>query len=349
MLLPACYRIGKKSLRVSNPDFQDAYDQMMIERTITQISHNKFIVLLKNNKPLQVWTGSTNFTAGGIFGQSNVGHVVRDATVAQKYFQYWEKLRTNPKRKSLKTDLPDEGMRNWTVLQQPDLKGSPPPNSITPVFSPRLTTAMLDWYADRLGAAKNSVFFTAAFSVADEIFKKVMKKKRSSRNQPFLRYLLLESNKGIMRKKCREMAKNPQNRIAWGDIRGTRDDDDEHKQFIETLTGLNDHVQYLHTKYMLIDPLSDDPTVITGSANFSKNSTVNNDENMLIIRGNTRVADIFLGEFMRLFRHFYVRNRLNELSAEKAKKADYLTPDDSWTKPHYKKGTQEYAQRLLFK
>ena len=100
---------------------------------------------------------------------------------------------------------------------------------------------------------------------------------------------------------------------------------------------------------MLIDPLSDDPTVITGSANFSKNSTVNNDENMLIIRGNTRVADIFLGEFMRLFRHFYVRNRLNELSAEAAKNADYLTPDDSWTKPHYKKGTQEYKQRLLFK
>lgn len=334
---------------VSNPDYQDAYDQMMIERTITQISHNKFIVLLKNNKPLQVWTGSTNFTAGGIFGQSNVGHVVRDKTVAQKYFQYWEKLRTNPKRKSLKTDLPDEGIRNWTVLQQPDLKGPPPPNSITPLFSPRLSKAILDWYADRLGAAKNAVFFTAAFSVADEIFNKVVKKKKISRKNPFLRYLLLESNKGMMRKKYSDMAKNPQNRIAWGDIRGTRDDDDEHKQFIETLTGLNDHVQYLHTKYMLIDPLSDDPTVITGSANFSKNSTVNNDENMLIIRGNTRVADIFLTEFMRLFRHFYTRNRLNELSADEAKKADYLTPDDSWTKPHSKKDTQEYTQRLLFK
>jgi len=334
---------------VSNPAYQDAYDQMMIERTITQISHNKFIVLLKNNKPIQVWTGSTNFTAGGIFGQSNVGHVVRDATVAQKYFQYWGKLRTNPKRKSSRTDLPDKGIRNWTVLQQPDLKGPPPPNSITPLFSPRLTKAMLDWYAARLGAAKNSVFFTAAFSVADEIFNKVVKKKRISRGHPFLRYLLLESNKGSMRKKYRDMAKIPQNRIAWGDIRRTRDDDDEHKQFIETLTGLNDHVEYLHTKYMLIDPLSDDPTIITGSANFSKNSTVNNDENMLIIRGNTRVADIFLCEFMRLFRHFHARNRLNALSDEEAEKATYLVPDDSWTKPHYKKDTQEYTQRLLFK
>ena len=35
------------------------------------------------------------------------------------------------------------------------------------------------------------------------------------------------------------------------------------------LTGLNVNVQYLHTKYMLVDPLGDDPLVVTGSANFS--------------------------------------------------------------------------------
>ena len=51
---------------------------------------------------------------------------------------------------------------------------------------------------------------------------------------------------------------------------------------IETLTGLNDHVNYLHTKYMLVDPLSDDPVVISGSANFSNASSVDNDENMLV-------------------------------------------------------------------
>ena len=39
-----------------------AFDGMMIPRKITQISHNKFVVLLKDGKPIQVWTGSTNFT-----------------------------------------------------------------------------------------------------------------------------------------------------------------------------------------------------------------------------------------------------------------------------------------------
>ena len=55
----------------------------------------------------------------------------------------------------------------------------------------------------------------------------------------------------------------------------------------------------MHTKYLLIDPLSDDPLICTGSANFSENSLTNNDENMVLIRGSTRVADIYMTEFDR--------------------------------------------------
>jgi len=53
----------------------------------------------------------------------------------------------------------------------------------------------------------------------------------------------------------------------------------------EQLTGFNRHVKYIHTKYMLVDPLSNDPIIITGSGNFSNASIRNNDENMLVIRG----------------------------------------------------------------
>ena len=225
--------------------------------------------------------------------------------------------------------------------------GAPPPNSITPVFSPRLTNAMLDWYADRLDQAKNSVFFTAAFSVANQIFDKV-KVTKDTGGEPYLRYLLLEGIGGLIKPKYPDMAACQQNRIAWGDTLKTRTAEKTHHQFIETLTGLNENVNYLHTKYMLIDPLSDDPIVITGSANFSDASTVNNDENMLIIRGDTRVADIFLGEFMRLFNHFRNRNILNKLTDDEEEQATYLCPDDSWTKPYYTKDAQEQSERLLF-
>jgi phosphatidylserine/phosphatidylglycerophosphate/cardiolipin synthase-like enzyme len=125
--------------------------------------------------------------------------------------------------------------------------------------------------------------------------------------------------------------------------------EEEYTQYIETLTGLNDHVNFLHTKYMLVDPLSNSPVVISGSANFSKASTVDNDENMLVIRGNRRLADMYLGEFMRLFKHFERRNELNAMTGEERADAYYLAPDDSWTVPYYTKGNKREAERRLFR
>ena len=74
----------------------DDYDAV-IPRTVTEgIRHNKFIVLLDEEaRPVAVWTGSTNISAGGIFGHSNVGHVVWDEGVAKKYLDYWQRLADN--------------------------------------------------------------------------------------------------------------------------------------------------------------------------------------------------------------------------------------------------------------
>ncbi len=48
--------------------------------------------------------------------------------------------------------------------------------------------------------------------------------------------------------------------------------------------------------------------MITGSANFSEPSTKENDENMLLVKGDRRVADIYLTEFNRIFNHYYFRS-----------------------------------------
>src|SRR4029453_19495432 len=56
---------------------------VMIPRTTNSaISHNKFLVLTEDGAPTQVWTGSTNLTWGGLFGQSHLGHGSRSPAVA---------------------------------------------------------------------------------------------------------------------------------------------------------------------------------------------------------------------------------------------------------------------------
>jgi len=47
------------------------------------------MILCKDGKPMEVWTGSTNITLAGIFGHSNTGHWIKDADIAMNYMKYW--------------------------------------------------------------------------------------------------------------------------------------------------------------------------------------------------------------------------------------------------------------------
>jgi phosphatidylserine/phosphatidylglycerophosphate/cardiolipin synthase-like enzyme len=118
----------------------------------------------------------------------------------------------------------------------------------------------------------------------------------------------------------------------------------------ERITDLNTHVRHAHTKFMIVDALSDDPIVVSGSANFSEPSVKSNDENMLIVRGDTRVADIYLGEFMRLFNHHYFRYLANKFGWDLEGGGNIATLDDSdsWTKRYFDSSKPSCKQRRLF-
>jgi phosphatidylserine/phosphatidylglycerophosphate/cardiolipin synthase-like enzyme len=219
----------------------------------------------------------------------------------------------------------------------------PPAKRTIAIFSPRRTSTALEWYAELMDKAQTAVFMTAAFGVGG-VFEEVFAEDRD-----YLRYLLLEKEDNNMDRLTRDI----DNRIAVGNVLGkTAFEDWLRERFQpERLTGLNKNVKFIHTKYALIDPLSDDPIVITGSANFSDASTRRNDENMLIIRGDTRVADIYLGEFMRLFNHFFFRmvaaSNGNGGGGED-RPVSALIPDDSWRTPYYSEGTVKQKERVYF-
>lgn len=320
------------------------------------IAHNKFVVLLEDDEPVEVWTGSTNITDGGIFGHSNVGHQVRDPKVAAHYLAYWKELAKDPLADPLKDwtvgDVvpPEETPEQMLGLADP----KPPEGEVRTVFSPRHGVKTLQWYAQLMEGATTSVFLTAAFGVSKQL------QKIFAEDVDYLRYLLLDNRNGKIDTVARGIEADSDNQVVAGAFIGEDNSKDGWHQWAkEALTGLNNHVQFIHTKYMLIDPLGDDPIVITGSANFSEASTADNDENMLVIRGDTRVADVYLGEFMRLFTHFRLRGRVNAAKDKllpvagvapehAAEDKIYLKGDPSWAKPAYVPGSPEEKERLLF-
>jgi len=346
------------------------------------ISHNKFMVLLHNDRPVAVWTGSTNITMGGIFGQSNVGHVVRDEVTAQHYLKYWEVLAQDPVKQPGGTKTCRFGgndLRRWNDEHFPVNPGGEVPRGTRVVFSPRGYGAdsqcpyeALNCYASLLNGAQSGVFLTAAFGVSKEFTEML------GRDRHFLRYVLLDNpgKKGKGRDKgsldrTAEILADKRNRVAIGAAVPANAVEGWHE---ETASPINGFVRYVHTKFMLIDPLSDYPTVISGSANFSENSTLNNDENMLIVEGNTRVADIYLTEYMRVWTHFQFRDEITgsleaaakaetqkewEAAGKKAKQAIkdfragklhkiYLDSTDGWTAKFFEEGSVEAMERDYF-
>jgi hypothetical protein len=122
--------------------------RLCTRRTATKsaLSHNKFIVRLRNGQPEAVWTGGTNFSEGGIFGHSNVAHV-EDATVAGAFRDYWELLAAYPENRALagrrRPDAPAAGRAARNHRR-----------------SARAARSMLGWYAERASEARSGLFMT---------------------------------------------------------------------------------------------------------------------------------------------------------------------------------------------
>jgi hypothetical protein len=298
------------------------------------IRHNKFIVLIHKDKPVAVWTGSTNISAGGIFGHSNVGHAIWDEGIAARYLAYWEDLaKPDVTRGTLVAN-------NLATEPTPARQTLPPSDRMLHLFSPRDTDTVetLLWYSDLMRSAKRVMCMTFAFNL-DDFFRDVLVEKGDT-----LRYAVFDKNVGDAVEKQMDATGNTV--IAAGAILSQGD----LENFIgERLTGFNKNL-YIHDKFMLIDPLGDDPVVVTGSANFSRPSQVKNDENMVVIRGSVRVADIYFGEFMRIFDHLYSRYIVAKL--KKANKQDpeagYLKETaEEWVPAHFSKGRKDLRRRYF--
>ncbi len=308
-------------------------------------AHNKFFVWRRQSVSKEVWTGSTNLSQNGIFGHSNNAHIIRDPHIAEQYERYWQLLNKDLTRKP-------------TAKGVELLTAAPPVSWIedaSAVFSPRLSLEALDWYANLAEGTQRGLFATFAFGMNKRFV--------SVYDQPdnVLRYALMEK-KGNGRqykaqaKEIDRIRKHPNVTISIGNHIQLNAFDRWLREIDRVVTEA--HVLYIHTKYMLIDPLGDTPMVIVGSANFSEASTNTNDENMLVIRGNKVVADVYLGEFMRLFTHYSFRESLTfkgSMTDQKALVRKYLRESPDWvdgadgTKSGYfVPGSDRALRRLYF-
>ena len=221
-------------------------------------AHNKFLILRQDGVPA-VWFGSTNLSQNGIFGHSNNAHIVRDEAVAERYFHYWGILDADKTRKPTATAVEPVGRcrrRRSTAM--------------APIFSPRSDLGSLELYADLAGNAQRGLFMTFAFGMNDR-FVNVY-----DRDDDVLRFALMEKkgNGQQFRQQAEDVDRVRRRRNTTIAV-GHRVELNNSIAGSTRLDKTNDeqHVLFVHTKYMLIDPLGATPIVVAGSANFSAASS----------------------------------------------------------------------------
>ncbi|WP_460100219.1 phospholipase D-like domain-containing protein [Pseudomonas sp. H3_C08] len=293
-------------------------------RVTHNIFHNKFMVLRRvdasgTHQPEAVLCGSTNFTANGVYRQANVVHVLDDTSIAASYLQTFEQIWAQPD---------DIGVtRDWITEHNP----MNPQQPVFAGFSPRTGGADLQAFVQIISAAKKDVLFVTAFSLPDAILNALL----GQPHDDVLRYGLQNTASRITGFHADRSAEFAATALLNTGLEGW---------LRENMKGQKGNL-LVHTKAVVTDFTTDTPTIISGSHNLSVSASNGNDENYLIIRGDTDLADRYGLELLRFYEHYRFRYFAKKLAL---KQVSPLAVDDHWTNDYYIEGDLRQLSRLRF-
>lgn len=347
-------------------------------RSKTNIMHDKFLADVKRGRVLM---GSANYTPEGLTSQANLMHIFESPELTKLYAQRQKLLTPDPTvvntaRGARWSKTIKVGKANVRVFFSPEAKGK------------RIS---IDTVVTAIRRAKKSVMF-CMFSPTDPALIKAL---LATSDRKKLLFGLLNSISDPIKKGSdslsdsgeapRELSEAAKVQITL--FNRSRTDKkvltysyfrpgNAPASFLPELSAVDfgsrstlpaphggarkgPPAVHIHHKFIIIDAETDKPTIFTGSANLSANSTNHNDENLLEITASTALAQTYVAEFLRLYEHYRARALWN-LTHPKGKIRERLAPAvaremaatftlrrtrDAWVKGAYKPGTPEFLAR----
>ena len=340
---------GKKSTRESEEvlhhfDLED----VATPRTTVNISHNKVVIRIVDGVPREVWTGSANFSENAFNYQTNTALIVRDAEAVQHFEAYFQALKPNPPKA-------DSKVENKLIMGRANAMANR--FAERTFFSPIRALDILDASVDLIRSARSALFISAPFGVDKTMIEAIGRNSADIIEYGLVNATAKKKIEGLQRNNTRFFPPNK----------------------MKTYLGRNWDAKAfgahkIHAKTIVVDPWGDDPKVLIGSANFSKASCKDNDENAMLISGDKRLAAIIATEFMRMYDHyksrFYIAKFDDENKASnkaikkenKARKAQgrdllplkqmnkHLKSDESWSRTAFdpKSPSHKFRDRIVF-
>lgn len=251
--------------------------------------HNKFVVEsdAAGKNASRVLTGSTNWTTTGLCTQLNNVLIIEDAVIASRYLDQWGKLI------AAGDDMPASLIAtNSTPTND---------NNISLYFAATNNQAEFKPVLDLIAGAKEGALFLMFMPGQSPLLEALLG--RSQQNDIYVRGVIstmMPTNNGDIVAVGGQVVKSGAPAQSFHDNvelpAGVSAKD--HPSWEETEFNVQEiHAAHMmaivHSKVIVIDPFSDQCTVITGSHNFSASASQKNDENLVIVRGNKKLAQAY--------------------------------------------------------
>jgi phosphatidylserine/phosphatidylglycerophosphate/cardiolipin synthase-like enzyme len=306
-------------------------------RVTHAIFHHKFIILSKlegaTRTPIAVLCGSTNFTSNGVYAQANNVQVTSNPLLLKKYVDQFNFIFQQPAHDPPATAVQD--------TEQNILSATTP---LQVGFSPRNGRSDITLFASLINSARQDVLFATAFGLDKEFTAALSGQPHDS----ILRYGVEDKSDTITGRHADRTADFTAASTLPSGLDGWLA---EHRT-----PGAKGSI-LIHDKIVVVDFTSDNPIVINGSHNYSNAASASNDENYLIVHGNTAMADCLGVEVMRLYDHYRFRFVQNPPKSETAaatpakptpQKPLTLYTTDEWTNDYYDATKLKFADRMVF-
>jgi phosphatidylserine/phosphatidylglycerophosphate/cardiolipin synthase-like enzyme len=262
--------------------------------------HNKFVVEsdASGKNAGRTLTGSTNWTTSGLCTQLNNVLIIEDADIAGRYLDQWDKL------VAAGDDMP------------PSLKaGNSKPtnhNDISLYFAATDGEAEFKPVLDLIAGAKQGALFLMFMPGQSPLLGALLDRVRQ--NDIYVRGVVstvTTSKNGDIGTVGGQVVKSgapPQSFHDNVELPAGISEEDR-PSWAETEFNVKQiHAAHLmaivHSKVIVIDPFSADCAVITGSHNFSVSASQKNDENLVIVRGNTKLAQAYALHINGAYDHY---------------------------------------------
>lgn len=305
------------------------------------IGHNKFVVYVNaRGVPEQVLTGSTNWTSTALCAQSNNALLVRSEELAREYLDYWKRLKADAAKQAA-------GFRQANNAERSVVAGG---STVSLWFSPNTTLRTkpsndpktpqdMEAVFDAMGSAQKSIVFLAFQPGAPSIIDKATAI-QTAKPDLFIRGAVSDvsavenANVTLFHRGVKAPVI-----VAPGAIK-----DDFAFWMAELLKSSPTAHAIIHDKIVVVDAFTDDSVVITGSHNLGYRASYNNDENLLIIRGNKELATMYATHVMDVYDHYRWRFYLNK----NKKKFTGLNSKDTWQAPYFNNKRGESIDRRFW-